>query len=222
MHKIGFIVYPAFSPMNFAATSVFETANWKLGSAAYEVTLLSENGGLVATSLGYEIQTSSFKRRTFDTLIVAGGIAVPAATPGLLNYLRSATRRTGRIASICTGALILAEAGLLDGRRATTHWPFARDMQRAYPRIAVEEDRIFTIDGPIWTSAGMSAALDLALALVEKELGAEIARLVAKILVVYHRRSGGQSQFSTLLDLDVLTFFTWFHSPRLANNRRRC
>jgi len=201
MHKIGFIVYPAFSPMNFAATSVFETANWKLGSAAYEVTLLSENGGLVATSLGYEIQTSSFKRRTFDTLIVAGGIAVPAATPGLLNYLRSATRRTGRIASICTGALILAEAGLLDGRRATTHWQFAREMQRDYPKIAVEEDRIFTIDGPIWTSAGMSAAIDLALALVEKDLGAEIARVVAKILVVYHRRAGGQSQFSTLLDL---------------------
>src|SRR5208337_2530556 len=80
MHKIGFIVYPAFSPMNFAATSVFETANWKLGSAAYAVTLLSEHGRPVAASLGYEIHTSSFKRRTFDTLIVAGGIAIPAAT----------------------------------------------------------------------------------------------------------------------------------------------
>jgi transcriptional regulator GlxA family with amidase domain len=202
MHKIGFIVYPTFSPMNFAATSVFETANWKLGSAAYEVTLLSEHGGPVNTSLGNEIQTSSFKRRTFDTLIVSGGIAVPAATPGLLNYLRSAAHRTARIASICTGALILAESGLLDGRRATTHWQFAREMQRDYPRITVEEDRIFTVDGPIWTSAGMSAAIDLALALVEKDLG-EIARAVAKILVLYHRRAGGQSQFSTLLDLDA-------------------
>ena len=184
-------------------------------------TSLSRSLQLIQMS-GCELAESSFKRRTFDTLIVAGGIAIPAATPGLLKYLRSAAHRTGRIASICTGALILAEAGLLDGRRATTHWQFARDMQRDYPRIAVEEDRIFTIDGPIWTSAGMSAAIDLALALVEKDLGAEIARLVAKILVVYHRRSGGQSQFSTLLDLDVLTFFTWFHSPRLANNRRRC
>jgi transcriptional regulator GlxA family with amidase domain len=130
MHKIGLIVYPAFSPMNFAATSVFETANWKVGSAAYEVTLVSEHGGPVATSLGYQIQTSSFKRRTFETLIIAGGIAVPATTPGLLNYLRSAVHRSRRIASICTGALVLAEAGLLDGRRATTHWNFARDAAR--------------------------------------------------------------------------------------------
>jgi transcriptional regulator GlxA family with amidase domain len=203
MHKIGFVVYPNFSPMNFAVTSVFETANWKLGSAAYEVTLLSERGGPITTSLGYEIQTSSFKRRTLDTLIVAGGINVPAATPALLNYLRSAVHRNQRIASICTGALILAEAGLLDGRRATTHWHFARKMQRRYPKIAVEEDRIFTVDGPIWTSAGMSAGIDLALALLEKDLGAEIARAVAKLLVVYHRRAGGQSQFSTLSDLDA-------------------
>jgi transcriptional regulator GlxA family with amidase domain len=201
MHKIGLIVFPAFSPMNLAATSVFETANWKLESPAYEVTLLSEHGGPVATSLGSKIQTSSFRRRTFDTLIIAGGIAAPTATPGLLDYLRSAVHRSRRIASICTGALILAEAGLLDGRRATTHWHFARTMRQRYPKIAVEEDRIFIIDGPIWTSAGMSAGVDLALALVEKDLGAEIARAVAKILVVYHRRAGGQSQYSTLLDL---------------------
>ncbi len=203
MHRIGLIVYPAFSPMNFAATSVFETANWKIGSAAYEVTLVSEHGGPVATSLGSEIQTASFKRCTFDTLIVAGSIAAPTATPGLLKYLRSAVHRSRRIASICTGALVLAEAGLLDGRRATTHWHFARSMQRRYPKIAVEEDRIFTIDGPIWTSAGMSAGIDLALALLENDVGAEIARAVAKLLVVYHRRAGGQSQYSTLLDMDA-------------------
>src|SRR5277367_5313394 len=163
MHKIGFIVYPAFSPMNFAVTSVFETTNWKVGSAAYEVTLLSEHGGPVPASLGYEIQTSSLKRQKFDTLIVAGGLTGTATTPGLLKYLRSAAHRTRRITSICTGALVLAEAGLLDGKRATTHWQYAREMQRNYPRIAVEEDRIFITDGPIWTSAGMSAGVDLAL-----------------------------------------------------------
>lgn len=203
MPTIGLIVFPAFSPMNLGVTSVFETANWKLESAEYEVTLLSEHGGPVSTSLGSQIQTSSFKRRRFDTLLMAGGIAIPPATPGLLNYLRSAVHRCRRIASICTGALVLAEAGLLDGRRATTHWQFARAMQLRYPKIAVEEDRIFTVDGPIWTSAGMSAGIDLALAMVEKDLGAEIARAVARALVVYHRRAGGQSQFSTLLDLDA-------------------
>ena len=203
MHKVGFIVFPAFSPINFAATSVFETANWQIGKPEYQLTLLSEDGGPIATSLGSQIQTVSFKRRAFDTIIVAGGIEPPTATPGLVKYLQSAIHRSRRIASICTGALVLAEAGLLDGRRATTHWNAAREMKRRYPRIAMEEDRIFITDGPVWTSAGMSAGLDLALAMVVSDLGVEIARAVARTLVVYHRRAGGQSQFSTLLDLDA-------------------
>ncbi|MET0445173.1 MAG: helix-turn-helix domain-containing protein, partial [Pseudorhodoplanes sp.] len=101
----------------------------------------------------------------------------------------------------CTGAFVLAEAGLLDGRRATTHWFYARELATRFPGIKVEEDRIFITDGPIWTSAGASAAIDLAIALVEQDLGVEIARAVARKLVVYHRRPGGQSQFSELLDL---------------------
>ncbi len=203
MPSIGFIVFPTFSPINFAATSVFETANWKLGKPEYQLTLLSEHGGPIATSLGYEIQTVPFKRRTFDTVIVGGGIEPPVATPGLVKYLQSAIHRSRRIASICTGALVLAEAGLLDGRRATTHWNAAREMKHRYPRVAVEEDRIFIADGPVWTSAGMSAGTDLALAMVENDLGREMARTVARILVIYHRRAGGQSQFSTLLDMDA-------------------
>ena len=161
MHKIGFIIYPSVSPMTFAATSVFELANWKIGSSVYEIALLSEHGGAVKSSLGCEIQTSSFKRRKFDTLIVAGGTSVPSTMPGLLNYLRSAADRTRRVASICTAAFVLAEAGLLDGRRATTHWYHARELQRRFPKINVEADRIFTTDGPMWTSAGMSAELIL-------------------------------------------------------------
>jgi transcriptional regulator GlxA family with amidase domain len=203
MHKVGFIIYPGFSTMNFAVTTVFETANQSFGSTAYEVALVSEDGGPVATSLGYEIQTSSFQPCRFDTIVIAGGMNPPAATTGLLDYLRSSVTRTPRIASICTGALVLAEAGLLDGRRATTHWLYAGSMKRLYPKIQVEADRIFTTDGSIWTSAGMSAGVDLALALVEDDLGAALARVVAKTLVVYHRRAGGQSQFSTLLDLDA-------------------
>jgi transcriptional regulator GlxA family with amidase domain len=107
-----------------------------------------------------------------------------------------------RIASTCTGAFVLAEAGLLDGRRVTTHWRRARDLQARFPKVKVEEDRIFIIDGPVWTSAGMTAGIDLALAMIEKDLGADVARAVARQLVVYHRRAGGQSQFSALLELE--------------------
>ena len=110
--------------------------------------------------------------------------------------------RCRRIAAICTGAFILAEAGLLDGRRATTHWCRARELQSRFPKVKVEEDRIFIVDGPVWTSAGMSAGIDLALAMIENDLGADVARAVAKYLVVYHRRTGGQSQFSALLELE--------------------
>jgi transcriptional regulator GlxA family with amidase domain len=105
------------------------------------------------------------------------------------------------VTSICTGAFILAEAGLLDGRRATTHWYYARELQTRFPKVKMEEDRIFIIDGPVWTSAGATAGLDLALAMVEKDLGTEAARSVAKKLVMHHRRAGGQSQHSELLAL---------------------
>jgi transcriptional regulator GlxA family with amidase domain len=104
---------------------------------------------------------------------------------------------------MCTGAFHLAQAGLLDGRRATTHWYFARQLQASYPAVKVDEDRIFIVDGPIWTSAGMTAGTDLALAMVEEDMGAEVARLVAKKLVVFQRRAGGQLQHSALLDLDA-------------------
>src|ERR1700709_2612961 len=95
---------------------------------------------------------------------------------------------TRRVASVCAGAFVLAEAGVLDGRRATTHWSYARELQARYPKIAVDEDRIYIVDGPVWTSAGMTAGIDLALAMVESDLGPETAQLVAKKLVVFHRR----------------------------------
>src|SRR4029077_262025 len=121
----------------------------------------------------------------------------------LLAFLRGAPTNTRRVASICIGAFILGEAGLLDGRRVTTHWMFAEELRRRYPRATVEVDRIFIADGPIWTSAGMTAGLDLALSLVERDIGREKAREAARILVLHHRRAGGQSQHSTLLDLDA-------------------
>jgi transcriptional regulator GlxA family with amidase domain len=123
-------------------------------------------------------------------------------TPGAIKFLQQALGRCRRVAAICTGAFNLAEAGLLDGRRATTHWYHARDLQARFPNVKVEEDRIFIIDGPVWTSAGATAGIDLALAMVEKDIGADVARAAARKLVVYHRRAGGQSQFSALLQLE--------------------
>jgi transcriptional regulator GlxA family with amidase domain len=134
--------------------------------------------------------------------LVGGSAVVGSLTPGVIKFLRRALERSRRVASTCTGAFVLAEAGLLDGRRATTHWNRARDMQARFPKVKVEEDCIFIIDGPVWTSAGMTAGIDLVLAMVEQDLGADVARAVARQLVVYHRRAGGQSQFSALLELE--------------------
>ena len=203
-HKIGFVLYPQISTVNLAVSSVFEMANWKAGFSAYQITLVSEHGGAIPTSIGSGIQTVTFKRHSFDTLLVAGEHNPSAvAPPGVVEYLRWAGKRNIRIASICTGAFVLAEAGLLDGRRATTHWNHAKALQKRYPEVKLEPDRIFTNDGSLWCSAGMSAGIDLALALVEEDFGHEMARETARLMVVYHRRAGGQSQHSTLLDLDA-------------------
>lgn len=198
---IGIVLYPGFQVLGLSVSTVFEFANLTAGRDEYAVTLLSEHGGSVRSSMGFGIETERLKGRKFHTVIVSGDSdGAPQAT-GVTPYLRNALKSAQRVAATCTGAFVLAEAGLLDGRRATTHWHFARALQHDYPNVTVEEDRIFIVDGPIWTSAGATAGIDLALALVEHDLGAETARLVAKKLVVYHRRAGGQSQFSALLEL---------------------
>lgn len=202
MQRIGYVVSDGFQMMALATQAVFEYSNRVAGKQVYEMRVLSENGGLVHSSLGVALQTERFSARAFDTLIVIGTEeASPNATAGLLNFIRRGLKLSRRVTSICTGAFALAQAGLLDGRRATTHWYHARELQRRFPKVKMEEDRIFIIDGPIWTSAGASAGLDLALALVEKDLGEEAARSVAKKLVMHHRRAGGQSQHSELLTL---------------------
>jgi transcriptional regulator GlxA family with amidase domain len=137
------------------------------------------------------------------TLIIAGGEGVEAAArcDKTLAFVRGLAKRGIRIASVCSGAFILAEAGLLDGRRATTHWQRTRQFLKAYPQVKLEPDQIFTQDGNIWTSAGITAGIDLSLAMVAEDFGEEIAQKTAKQLVLYHRRSGGQSQFSSLMEL---------------------
>ncbi|MEA2912122.1 MAG: hypothetical protein QOJ15_4203 [Bradyrhizobium sp.] len=203
MLRTAFVVSTGFQMMSFAAMSVFEMANYTAGEVLYDIRLLSESGGAVPSSLGMPIETERFHKQAFDTLIVGGLLAPLPSSNGLLSFLRRALPVTRRIASICTGALVLAEAGLLDGRRATTHWLVARELQARFPKVRMEEDRIFIVDGPIWTSAGMTSGVDLALGMLEDDFGRGIARSVAQKLVVYHRRSGGQSQHSALLELDA-------------------
>ncbi len=172
--------------------------------SGYDLAVLSERGGRVACSAGFEVQTRTWRDTQAGTVIVPGGAGARkpgAATPALVHYLRATLAAKRRVASVCTGAFLLAEAGLLDGRRATTHWRQAGLLQRSFPDITVDADRIFVCDGNVWTSAGIAAGIDLALAMVEGDLGSSIAGAVAREMVVYHRRSGGQSQFSALLDL---------------------
>jgi transcriptional regulator GlxA family with amidase domain len=203
MQRIGLIIPPGFQMMSLAATSAFEVANGESPQGRYALELLSEHGGAVLSSLGLALETRRFGDPAFDTLLVAGQLVPAPASPVLLDFLRAALPVTRRVAAICTGAFILAEAGLLDGRRVTTHWAFARQLQHLYPQVRLEQDSIFIAEGPIWTSAGMTAGIDLALGLIEQDFGSALARSVAQKLVVYHRRAGGQSQHSTLLELDA-------------------
>lgn len=189
--------------MSYAALSVFEIANAVSGERLYEIHLLSENGGRVPNSFGMETETRRLGDEPFDTILVGAATDVVPATPRIKAFLREAVELTRRVGSICCGAFTLAESGLLDGRRATTHWSKAAELQRRFPTVIVEMDRIFISDGPIWTSAGMTAGIDLALGMVERDVGSEIARAAARSLVVHHRRAGGQSQHSVLLELDA-------------------
>ena len=202
MQRIGIVIFPGFQLMGLAMSSVFEYANVAADENRYDIHVLSEHGGAVPGSLGFAVTTEAFANPRFDTLLVGGENEPSPATPGLLKFMRKAAKVSRRVGATCTGAFVLAAAGLLDGRRATTHWAYARTLQHEYPDVIMEEDRIFIADGPIWTSAGMTAGIDLALAMVEKDHGADIARQVAQKLVVYHRRTGGQSQHSALLELE--------------------
>lgn len=200
MRKVGFLIHPGFSPMGFAVATAFEIANLQAGAPVYAVHMLSESGGPVRTSLGFPVMTEALDAEDYDLLLIGG--AMEESSGETIAFVRRVAERARRVAATCTGAFLLAQAGLLDGRRATTHWARARELQERFPAIKVEEDRIFIADGHVWTSAGMTAGIDLAIALIEEDIGIEAARGVARKLVMYHRRTGGQSQFSALLELE--------------------
>ncbi|SDN81240.1 DJ-1/PfpI family protein [Phyllobacterium sp. OV277] len=197
--NIGFFIFPEFQILDLTGPlSAFQIAG-----PEYRLHVISADGGLVASTAALEVMTKRVGDQTFDTLMIAGGrgARTGSQTETLPALVRDMALRSRRVASVCTGAFLLAAAGLLDGRRATTHWRRAADLQKRFPDIAVDGDKIYVKDGSVWTSAGITAGIDLALALIEDDLGGDAARAVAQELVVYHRRPGGQSQFSAMLEL---------------------
>jgi transcriptional regulator GlxA family with amidase domain len=172
--------------------------------AGYRTHLVSRDGAPVTTSSGLTLLPHldlAHAPAAIDTLLVAGGVGTEQACAdrALLAWIARRAGSARRVASVCTGAFLLAAAGLLDGRRATTHWAAAAELARRYPRVRVDPQPIFIRDGPVWTSAGVTAGMDLALALVEEDLGREVALSIARHLVLFLRRPGNQSQFSATL-----------------------
>lgn len=208
-HHIAFLIFPGCQGIDVSGPfEVFAGANRWLASqgrpAAYRLSLASPDGKAVATESGLSLNpTTSWARLRgpLQTLVVCGGFDVEAqaAIPARLQQIARLARKSERIASVCTGSFLLAAAGLLDGRRASTHWAFAKRMARLHPAIHVDADPIYTRDGRIWTSAGATAGIDLSLALVEADLGRDVALSIARWLVLFLRRPGTQRQFSAQL-----------------------
>lgn len=205
LRDIGFLIFPKFQLLDAAGPiAAFEIAG-RFVPGSYRLHVLAAAGGRVESSSGVAFEAVAVGHAPpLDTLIVSGGEGTrdAEALHDLLPFVRHAGEAVRRVASVCTGAFVLAEAGLLDGRRATTHWFRSEIFARRFPAVRLEPDRIFTRDGKFWTSAGIAAGIDLSLALIADDLGEEVARHTAQQLVVYYRRPGGQSQFSALLELD--------------------
>jgi len=182
---------------------VFSSASRQLPGVRYGTEVVSAPGGPVLASCGLELATTSLAELTgpVDTLLVAGGrdMDLVCADADLLHHVRRIAAGARRVTSVCSGAFVLAAAGLLDGHRATTHWAECSVLASGYPAVAVDPDAIYVRDGRLWTSAGVTAGIDLALALVADDHGRQAAAAVARQLVVYLRRSGGQTQFSAVL-----------------------
>ena len=203
IRDIAIVAFPGFQLVDLAALNVFELANRPPGGPHYRLHVLSRQGGPVASSAGISVDTVAFDTLASppDTMIVFGGDDLDAQPRALLDFLAQTSSAARRTASICSGVFLLAAAGLVEGRSVTTHWNLAAELQRRHPGLRVEPDRIFINDGPYWTSAGMTAGLDLALALVEEDVGSAAAREIARHMVLYYRRSGGQSQFASPADI---------------------
>jgi transcriptional regulator GlxA family with amidase domain len=205
---IGVLIFPDFQLLDAAGPiSVFEIAG-RYARNEIPIRLIAAKPGPVRSTSGVEMMARKLgPPSAITTLIIAGGDGVEAAARNActVNFVKAVAARGRRVASVCSGTYVLAEAGLLDGKRATTHWNRTRQFLVAYPKVKLEPDQIFVRDGNIWSSAGITAGIDLALAMVAEDYGDAIVEKTARQLVLYHRRSGGQSQFSSLLELKAPT-----------------
>jgi transcriptional regulator GlxA family with amidase domain len=205
--RVVFVAYPGIQALDLTGPlEVFSMANrfGARGAGEYLTELVSPDGGAIRATSGIEIvvdRAIAACKEPIDTIVVVGGEGVAQAVGDdrLIAWIRSAARRSRRVTSVCSGSFLLAQAGILDGRRATTHWSACVQLARSFPAVTVDPDPIFIRDGNVWTSAGVTAGMDLALALVEDDLGADLAREIARHLVLFVQRSGGQAQFSAQL-----------------------
>lgn len=201
---VAFFVYPGFVLLDLSGPlEAFATAASQ-APGSYRLTVMSLQGGEIESSTRLKVMSERAVLGGIDTFVVVGdfGLADGVVAPETRSFIRAAATGARRTASVCMGAFLLAASGMLDGRKATTHWRYAPRLQALYPDIRVDGDRIFFNEGNVWTSAGMTAGIDMTLAMIEEDLGRELSRAVARLMVVYYRRPGGQLQHSSLLDLD--------------------
>jgi transcriptional regulator GlxA family with amidase domain len=206
LRRVVILAFPGVQPLDvIGPAEVFASADEYLGGGAYSIEVVAQDSGPITTrSSGYGIvpkTTTARCRGPIDTLVVAGGFGVTKAREDatLIRWIRSAARRSRRVTSVCSGTFLLAAAGLLKGRTVTTHWSRAAELAGRHSELTVDPNPIFIRDGDIWTSAGVTSGMDLSLALVEDDLGREVAAEIARWLVLYLQRPGGQAQFSSHL-----------------------
>jgi transcriptional regulator GlxA family with amidase domain len=217
VRRIGFLVYPNIEVLDlcgpqdvFVYADRFTRTMGRTDEFGYEVLIIADKPGPVMTMSGIQITATHGLGEVvddLDTLIVVGGIGVEqaCADPALVDWVKKMAPRSRRVASVCSGAFLLAAAGLLNDRRVTTHWVYCEYLAATYPSLRVDPNLIFVRDGNIYTSGGITSGIDLALALIEEDLGREIPRMVAGFLVVFLRRPGGQTQFSPFLLAEAMS-----------------
>jgi transcriptional regulator GlxA family with amidase domain len=225
-HRIALVAYDGFQLLDVCGpAAVFAAANDALGRKIYDTWTVSPRGGPVASSSGVTIATRPLAnlsaRKINTTLLIAGGdpaaLRSALAAPEVRQLIPRLARRSARFGSVCSGTFVLAALGLLEGKRVATHWVGCHQLAAMYPKLTVDADALYVVDGAVWTSAGVTTGIDMALAMVEQDIGADIANVIAKRLVLYARRPGYQSQFSPLLqaqlraDTPFAELIEWMH-----------